>query len=149
MIGPQLTWNLQPFTSCSRQKYNVKLRLKSLAQFQWMQMTDRHLLTTLKASSPAHSGTRASRISYYSMGLSPNAVFPKGSGSVSSVTQQQSCFTEITNCKLFTKMKGNVKGSRQKCRPYHSVLECCWKFLQSVQLFEFKSNFLSLIRSIN
>lgn len=40
-------------------------------------MTDWHLLTTLKASSPAYPGTRASGFSYYTMGPSPNAVSQK------------------------------------------------------------------------
>lgn len=71
--------NRQPFPSCSCWKYNVKLHLKSLAQFQWMQMTDWHLLTPLKASSPACSGTRASGFSYYTMALSANAVSQKAS----------------------------------------------------------------------
>lgn len=75
--------------------------------------------------------------------------FPKVFSSMSSMTQQQSCFTEITNCKLFTKMKGSVEGSRRKCRLYHSVLERCWKFLQAVWLFKLESNFLSLIHTIN
>ena len=63
-------------------------------------ITDRHLLTTLRASSLAFSGTRARGISYDTLGLSPNSVFPKGFGSMSNTTQE-SCFTEITNCKLF------------------------------------------------
>ena len=100
MTGPQLTQNLQPFTSCSQRKQNIKPTLKSHAQFQWMQMTDRHLLTTLRASSPTFSGTRARGISYDTLGLSPNSVFPKGFSSMSRMTQE-SCFTEITNCKLF------------------------------------------------
>lgn len=66
-------------TSCSQWKYNVKLSLKPLAQLQWMQMTDRHLLTTLKASSLAFSGTRANVLSYDTLGLSPHAVFLKAS----------------------------------------------------------------------
>lgn len=37
--------------------------------------------------------------------------FPKGFSSTSSMLEKQSCFTEITNGKLFTKMKANVKGS--------------------------------------
>lgn len=83
-LASKFVWELPPSTSCSQWKYNVKLHLKPLAQLQCMQMTDRHLLTTIKASSPALSGTRASGIS--TTGLPSNAVFPKGLSSLSMMT---------------------------------------------------------------
>ena len=152
MTGPQLTQNLQPFTSCSQRKQNIKPTLKSHAQFQWMQMTDRHLLTTLRASSPTFSGTRARGISYDTLGLSPNSVFPKGFSSMSRMTQE-SCFTEITNCKLFFffffNKNGVVKDLDRNASFTMALLNKAGNFCRLSGCSNSEVHFLSLIHSIN
>lgn len=66
-------------------------------------MTDWHLLTTLKASSPAHSGTHANGHSDDTMDLSPNTVFPKGFRSMSSMTQHKVALLRLLTVKFLQK----------------------------------------------
>lgn len=37
------------------------------------------------------------------------------------------------------KKKKHVQGSQLKCQPYHSVLEYCWKILQTVKSFQLET----------
>lgn len=153
MTGPPAHTESAAFTSCSRLKQNTKPPLKSRAQFQWMQIHRPASFNYTESFQPPLSLGHVPGDQLWHPGSLSKFCFPKGFGSMSDATQE-SCFTEITNCKLFfkTKMKGSGKGSWQKakCQLYHGALEHGWKFLQAVWLFQISEvHFLTLIHSIH
>lgn len=87
---------------------NVKLGLKSLAPFQRIQMTDQASFSYTKSFQPCLLWDTCQWDQLLHYGSHSQCCFPLAQWAVS-MTQQWNYFIEITNYKLFTKMKANVK----------------------------------------
>lgn len=148
MTGPQLTWNSQLFPSCSPGKQTINRRLKPPCSVS-MDAND----------SPASFNYTKSFQPPLTLGHVPagSAITPwvplqmpfsqKASAQWTVWRNNKAASLKLRIAKFFTKIKGRVKGARQKRRLYHRALEHCWKFLQAVRLFILESNFFFSLNS--